>query len=403
MSGLSACVNAIEKNIDLEIFESSGMAGGRCRSFFDKKIGGEIDNGNHLVLSANENFLNFCEKINSLKTLKKIAPNFYFFDFKETKKWNLNLDEKFATSWIFNKNKRIPGSSPFDYISFLKFIFVKKNKKVFDLIGNSNIFKSFWEPFTLGIMNTSPKEASAKVLSNVLKKTIFRGKNKCYLYQPKKNWNDTLIHPCLGLMKKKGFNINFKTTLKRVAIKKNRITELVFDKKSVKIDSSEKVVLALPLNQFNKIFSNYSVPNNYNTILNVHFKLAKNFLKLFDNQIIGMVNSISQWIFVKENHISVTVSNANNYNEMEVEKIASLVWEEVCKYLSVKKRMVDFRVIREKKATYEQSPENIELLKKIKKIPENLILAGDWTQINLPCTIEGSILSGKKAIELLKF
>ena len=116
-----------------------------------------------------------------------------------------------------------------------------------------------------------------------------------------------------------------------------------------------------------------------------------------------MVNSISQWIFVKENHISVTVSNANNYNEMEVEKIASLVWEEVCKYLSVKKRMVDFRVIREKKATYEQSPENIELLKKIKKIPENLILAGDWTQINLPCTIEGSILSGKKAIELLKF
>ena len=131
----------LKKNIDLEIFESSGMAGGRCRSFFDKKIGDEIDNGNHLVLSANENFLNFCEKINSLKTLKKIAPNFYFFDFKETKKWNLNLDEKFATSWIFNKNKRIPDSSPFDYISFLKFIFVIFAYKInSQFLGNENFF-----------------------------------------------------------------------------------------------------------------------------------------------------------------------------------------------------------------------------------------------------------------------
>ena len=35
-------------------------------------------------------------------------------------------------------------------------------------------------------------------------------------------------------------------------------------------------------------------------------------------------------------------------------------------------------------------------------IPKNVSLAGDWTQNELPCTIEGSILSGKKAVELLK-
>ena len=48
--------------------------------------------------------------------------------------------------------------------------------------------KTFWEPFTLAVMNTSPKYASAKVLSKVLKETLFKGKKKCLIYQPNENW-----------------------------------------------------------------------------------------------------------------------------------------------------------------------------------------------------------------------
>ena len=59
------------------------------------------------------------------------------------------------------------------------------------------------------------------------------------------------------------------------------------------------------------------------------------------------------------------------------------------------------QIVREKKATYIQSPNNINLVKKFNNIPENAIIAGDWTQYNLPCTIEASILSGKKAIETI--
>ena len=36
--------------------------------FFDKQIELEIDNGNHLVFSANNNFLEFCKTIGSLTT-----------------------------------------------------------------------------------------------------------------------------------------------------------------------------------------------------------------------------------------------------------------------------------------------------------------------------------------------
>ena len=44
---------------------------------------------------------------------------------------------------------------------------------------------------------------------------------------------------------------------------------------------------------------------------------------------------------------------------------------------------------------------NNALIQKFNEKKINNIFAGDWTQNTLPCTIEASILSGKKAIESL--
>ena len=82
--------------MNVEIYESAKYPGGRCRSFYDKKTNIEIDNGNHLVFSANKNFKNFCELIGSSKTLKEISPNFFFFDFERNLEWNLDLSSGYT-------------------------------------------------------------------------------------------------------------------------------------------------------------------------------------------------------------------------------------------------------------------------------------------------------------------
>ena len=64
-------------------------------------------------------------------------------------------------------------------------------------------------------MNTSPKCASAKVLSNVLKKTLFKGKKNCLIYQPIENWGESLIEPALKFIKKNKIKINYNETLKK--------------------------------------------------------------------------------------------------------------------------------------------------------------------------------------------
>ena len=197
--------------------------------------------------------------------------------------------------------------------------------------------------------------------------------------------------------------VNFNMPLKKIKVHQNKISELVFQGKKKTINSDDKIIFALSLSGFQKIFPTANLPESFNSILNIHFKVSQEIIRLFKHQIIGMVNSTSQWVFVKKNHISVTVSNANKFNNLPQDEIARIIWKEVCMYLNSKILIKEYRVVNEKKATFVQSPKNFVLIKKLHNLPENLILAGDWTQYNLPCTIESSILSGKKAIELLRF
>ncbi len=378
------------------MFETSSMAGGRCRSFYDKKLGLKIDNGNHLVFSANNNFYELCELVESTNKIKVLEPKILFYDLKKKKSWELALS---ILDFLIG-DKKIPDVSLGDYFSILKILFLDKNSTIKDLNVSSNFKSYFWEPLTLAVMNTSIEKASANILSNVLKKTILKGKKYCRIYQPVKNWDDTIIKPAVNFITKNN-KINFNTRLREIEIKENRITKLIFNHKKIELNGDDYVISALPISSFSKIFDKTQTPKEFNTILNIHFKISNNTKKKFNNEIIGMINSKSQWIFIKDNYLSVTISDANIFNEESQEKISKNVWKEICSLMNKEILMPEYQIIKEKKATFVQSPYNFQLIKKINNLPKNLLICGDWTQFSLPCTIEGSIMSGKKSIEFL--
>ena len=347
LAGLSASVHGILRNFKVKLFESSNLFGGRCRSFFEKKLGLEIDNGNHLVFSANENFYELCKIVKSINQIKILPPNFEFFDLKKKLYWKLDLSKINILEMLIRKDGLIPQTNLIDYLSVIKFFYVGQRKTVYELVGNSKIFEAFWDPLTLGVMNTSSKNASAKVLSNVLKKTIFRGRKYCNIYQPVTNWNETIINPCKNFLENRGCKINLKKRLKKLDISNEFVTSLHFDDKIVKVDQKDLVVLAIPPSNFKKFFPNYEVPTEYNTIVNIHYALPASLRNNFSQKIIGFINTHSHWLFIKKDHISVTISNANYLNNFDSLKIANIIWGEICSYMKVKISIPEFQVVKE--------------------------------------------------------
>ncbi|MCW9045536.1 MAG: FAD-dependent oxidoreductase, partial [Alphaproteobacteria bacterium] len=82
---------------------------------------------------------------------------------------------------------------------------------------------------------------------------------------------------------------------------------------------------------------------------------------------------------------------------------ANEIWQEVIKATgSPDAPLPDYRIIKEKRATFAQTPGQIALRPGTQTSYDNLYLAGDWTDTGLPATIEGAILSGFKAIKLME-
>ena len=70
LAGLSAAVRLAEAGKCVTVYEAASNAGGRCRSFYDKRLDRIIDNGNHLVLSGNFSVMHYLDTIGAVNELK---------------------------------------------------------------------------------------------------------------------------------------------------------------------------------------------------------------------------------------------------------------------------------------------------------------------------------------------
>lgn len=84
------------------------------------------------------------------------------------------------------------------------------------------------------------------------------------------------------------------------------------------------------------------------------------------------------------------------------EEIIQMTMDELEKYTQIKKQyLTRFKIIREKKATFIPSNKILNKRPESKTNIENFFLAGDWTNTDLPSTIESASKSGRIAAELI--
>ncbi len=113
-----------------------------------------------------------------------------------------------------------------------------------------------------------------------------------------------------------------------------------------------------------------------------------------------MIDGTAEWIFRKREVLSVTVSAADRIVDHPAEALRQVLWRDVAlAYRLPLSPVPPARIIKERRATFLASPEQLRRRPGTTTRWPNLLLAGDYTDTGLPATIEGAIASGFTAAQ----
>ena len=404
ISGLACAVRVVKAGGTATLYEAAGQAGGRCRTYYDSQLKAEIDNGNHILLSANKAALDYVTEIGARDTL--IGPtraSFPFVDLKTGQRWTLEPSRGRIPWWLLSRARRIPDTKLTSYLAGLALRSAGSGETVADRINPGDaLWSRFWEPLTVAALNTSPHEASARLLWLVLKETFAKGEAACRPLVARDGLAYSFVEPALTLLRRAGGEIRFNRRLRGLELNAEAATCLDFGDLKVTLGAEDVVVLALPPAVAQNIVPDLRAPTESRSIVNAHIRLPDGPRPSGETPFIGVVGGDADWIFVRGDIASLTVSAADDLAELPNTEVARRMWADTAAALELDGRpRPTIRVLKEKRATFAQTPEALSRRAPARTVWSNLFLAGDWTDTGYPATIESAVRSGRTAADLV--
>lgn len=428
IAGLSAAVHAIRHDFRPIILEKNKHLGGRVRSFFSPDIETTIDNGQHVLSAAYEETLRLLRTIQSVNKIsfQKRFQTFFVRDKAENfifKTGSLPPPLHFFIPLM--KIKNLTNSRLRDYMRLLWLDARIQESKLHDMTiiqwlehcaQPGEMWEFLWKPLTHSILNTSIHEGSAYLLKRAISKSFFHSSKKARLILPHAWLNKIFNEPAQKYIEIKGGEFHFLTAVEKLIIEKNKIQQL--ETKRLKFNAPwvistippfalESVLESSKIETLENLRANLS-KFDYNPIITINIFLHKPIEASFP---IAFISSPLHWLFrhpspTKHNTIfgyAVVMSAANDWALESRENIIKMVSSELHRLLGINletsHKLIKYKIVKEKRATISQTPAAQRIRPDTKTSLQNFFLAGDWTNTDLPATIEGAIVSGRLAIE----
>ncbi len=405
LAGLSSAVRLVERSVPVSVYEAAPFAGGRCRTFHDPRLGRDVDNGNHLLLSGNTSAGAYLDRIGARPKMQT-APEaaFAFVDLADNSRWRVAMNDGPVPWWALRRDTRIPGTRFLDYIKGLGLALAGKDRTVAEAVRDRGpLWTRFWEPLTLAVLNTTPERGAAPLLWRAMSETFAKGGAKCRPMFAPDGLGRALVDPAVEHVRAAGAQIMFDHALKGVTNEASRLTELHFvNGQTIRIGPEDSVVLALPPTRLKAALPWVEVPKDDAAILNAHFVVNDPTELEKTAPVTGLVNATTHWAFVRKDVVSLTISAADRLGVMDKapDDLIPDLWKETAKALNISGGFKTARINKERRATFDQSPAEAAKRPEARTPLENLILAGDATNTGLPATIESAIRSGETAARL---
>lgn len=405
ISGLSAGVRLANAGYVVHVHEATQQIGGRCRSYYDAATDLVIDNGNHLLLSANHHALAYARTIGSEAGL--VGPKqaqFAFVDIRTGQRWLLDLGDGRLPLWVFDANRRVPDTALRDYLALSPLIWAGTNKTIGSTIPcKGTLYDRLVQPLLLAALNCDPPEGSAGLAGAIVRETLLAGGQACRPLIARDGLSGVLIDPAVKFLESRGGSVRTGRELRSLESSGGRVTGLAFGGgETIAVGPNDVVVLAVPPRAAQALLPGLSGPTKFRAIVNAHFRVDP---PRDAAPILGVVGGLVEWLFAFPQRLSVTISNGDRLVDQPREELAAAIWADVRKAAGISAdlpaQLPPWQIVRERRATFEATPEQNALRPGPKTAFQNLALAGDWTDTGLPATIEGSVRSGDRAADLM--
>lgn len=404
ISGLSAAVRLSNAGFAVNVHEATQQAGGRCRSYYDAATDLVIDNGNHLMLSGNHHARAYARAIGSEAGL--VGPErarFDFMDMASGERWTLDLGDGRIPTWLFDATRRVPGTGVGDYLKLAPLIWAGTNARVGDTVAcDGALYRRLVHPLLLAALNVDPPDGSAGLAGAIVRETLLAGGQACRPLIAREGLSAVLVDPALTLLRSRGATIRFGHELRKVQSADGAVTALEFGEDSATVAPGDVIVLAVPPRAAASILPGVTGPTKFRAIVNAHFRHDP---PADQPALMGVIGGLVEWLFAFPQRLSVTISDADRLVNAPREELARDIWRDVCKTARLGADVAEgplppWQIVRERRATFEATPEQHRLRPGTRTEWTNLFLAGDWTDTGLPATIEGSVRSGDRAADL---
>ncbi len=400
LAGLPAAIRLLERGRPVALYEAAQQAGGRCRSYFDRGLDRVIDNGNHLLLSGNRATLGYLDAIGAGDQLTGPAePCFPFLDLATGERWAVRPNRGLVPIWPAVPGRRVPGTRLRDYLGAWRLACAGPEQTVADCLDVANpLWRRFWEPLARAVLNTPPEQGSARLLWAAVRESFARGGAGCRPLIARTSLAASLIDPALGRLAAAGVTVAFGHRLRAIPRRDGRADGLDFGQRRIELGPEDEIILALPPGQAGALLPEIAVPESSHAIVNGHFRLSRPARLPGGSPLLGLIGGTAEWLFVRDELVSLTVSAADALAEQPSETIAARFWADVAQALGLPAMpQPPVRIVKERRATFAQTPAAAARRPGAGTRWANLHLAGDWTATGLPATIEGAVRSGEHA------
>jgi squalene-associated FAD-dependent desaturase len=434
LAGLSAAARLAADGARVLLAEARPGLGGRASSFSDPTSGEPVDNGQHLLLGCYHETFEFLGRIGAGDHVRAQAALEVAM-----------IDERGRPSTL-----RCPPLPPplhllagiaewdavglIDRLSALRLAAPVRRAQRFLRTGSGclpaspdetvenwlirngqakRLREMLWEPLALAALNQPAQEAAAPVFVRVLAQMLGPGPSDSAIVTPTRPLTAMYADPARAFVESRGGEVRVSSPA-RVRIVGRRVAEIEIRGGRI---GTGRVIVAVPWFALPDVIVG-EVAEVAPVLAAARAAAASPIVTVnlwFDRDVlpapfVGLPGRTFQWVFDKRQvlgdsaaHLSLVSSGAAAVVPQSNESLTELACDELAAALPVVRtaRLLRALVVRERRATFSLAPGQPD--RPGARTPvDGLLFAGDWTETGLPATIEGAVLSGHRAAELIQ-